>query len=295
MKGPVSYGYRRPSEARIHAGTWSVAARGNATESPDALPDWDYGTDLTIERMLGVDLGGILNDTGLDRSSVLTALLTWTSSATRLKGSGPPVELVAGPNRVACSVPGQELGGQLLLECRVVVNRIGPASDVLAPQRPGSTLWVDGHRMALEGGGSRFPTLPVPFSSTGLAGGRQGAWFLSVHAEDLSAAAGGALCLYLNNEHPAVVHMLEHPDDPSARQLSSVVKFDVTRQLVSLALEHPDLDQLPEHVPGSLGEVLHLMLLRLFPERTASVLESSRRTDPGEFEAELQARTGFLT
>lgn len=295
MRAPVSYGYLRPDPSRVQASAWSVTASDVGLTSPEALPNWDFGTDIHVERVLVVDVGGVLGDTGLAEGTALAALVTWSSSTTRIRGAGPLVELSQGLNRVMCTVPGSEAGGQLAVESRIVVRAVGGASSALAPRRPGSTLWSDSHRVLLEGSGTRFPTVPLPFSSSGLAGGRQGAWCLSVRADDLSATAAGAVCLYLNNEHPAVENMLENPDDGSAVLLAGVMRYDVLRQLVSLALEHEALDVLSAQEEGSLGNVLYNLLLRLFPDRVPAVLRTARRSDPGEFEAELQARAEFLS
>ncbi len=294
MRTPVSYGYLRPKPAAVAPGPWFVTAGVFTAPSPESLPDWDYGTSIEVERLLVVDLPALLDGSGLNGGSTVRALLVWTSSRTRVKGAGQAVELVGGLNRLECRVPGEEAGGQLTLECRVVVGSVGSGSSPLAARRSGSTLWTDTHRIILEGSGSRFPTLPVPFSTSGLAGGRAGAWMLSVQSEDLSASAAGALCLYLNVEHPIVCRMLEQPEDAASRGLSAMVQYDVTRQLVALALEHEQGGQLDEYDAGSLGEALNNLLGRLYPDRPVNALRASRRSQPGEFEAELQARAGFL-
>ena len=70
------------------------------------------------------------------------------------------------------------------------------------------------------------------------------------------------------------------------------VRFGVQRQLVSFACQHEDMDPDNEDEAGSLGELLVTLLKQLFPDFEFRTLQSDSRRNPGEFEAELQARAG---
>ena len=55
-------------------------------ESPAEIADRDYFQDLTVTRVIAVDLPGALADCGLN-DAALGAVLTWHSSLTNLRGS----------------------------------------------------------------------------------------------------------------------------------------------------------------------------------------------------------------
>jgi hypothetical protein len=294
LSQPVSFGFLRPQRSRVEAGPWTVLVEGAAAvENPEIVRDWDYMTDLRVVRALEVDLDGLRADCGLSLQSRLEAVITWQSSWTGLRGAGQTTALRNGMNTLDVELTGPSLGGRLNLEARVVLAKPGGGGP-LSPRRPGSTLWTDGTRIALEGSGMRFPVIPVPFDVAGLAGGRQGTWALTVEASDLSASGAGSVLLYLNSRHPIVQELLELPDLPRAQALQQFIHFDVARQLFVQALQHQDLDESQEYEEDSLGTLMLSLISRLFPDRELTTLRGDYRTSPGELEAEIQARLGFL-
>jgi hypothetical protein len=266
----------------------------DAREDPEILPDWDYFTDLRVARSLFVDLPQLLEDTGLDNNSVVSAVLTWHSSWTGLRGSSNPISLMDGENHLAIDLEGERLGGRLALETRIVLENASTAHP-LAPHRRGSTLWADSTRVVLEGSGARFPVVPAPFDKSGIAAGRLGAWSLSIESDDLSASSNGSLRLYLNSSHPAVNAMLSTPGSPEAQALADFIRYDVARQLMVRALTHKDLDDEVVYESDSLGEMFSTLLDGLFPDRDLATLRGDYNTASGELEAELQGRLGLMS
>lgn len=296
MTAPVSLGFLQPRADRIATGPWLLSAAGtDEVEDPHSLPDWDYSTLVRVERRLYVDVQGVLDDCGLREDSELRAVLTWHSTWTGLRGAGAAIRITDGGNVLQVAVPGELLGGQLNLEVRLVLGRKAHRIDELAPLRPGSTLWSDSTRVRLEGSGTRFPVVPVPFSQTGLAGGRRGLWCLSLEASDLADSALGSIRLYLNSEHQAVQRLLEVPDSPESQMLAAYLQFDVTRQLVLYTLRNEDLLLDVAYDAGSVGDLMSSLLVRLYPDRDLGTVRGDWRTNPGEFESELQARAGLLS
>ena len=168
MKAPVSLGFLTPDEKRIRRGDWLMSASsGEVATDPETVPDWDYFTGLEVRRSLEVDLRGALEDCGLGPDSELSAVITWHSSWTNLRGASRPQRVVDGTNSLIMDLPGEQLGGTLTLQCRIFASDSGSSSNSLAPHRPGSTLWSDELRVRLEGAGERFPTLPVDFPHRG--------------------------------------------------------------------------------------------------------------------------------
>ena len=294
MSAPVSLGYLTPQLVRIQKGPWSVIAGGVVQENTSVITDWDYSVNLVLQRELEVDLQGLLGDCRLQKGSQIYALICWTSTATRLRGAGPTTRIVEGRNVLNLELNGDQLGGDLRLEARVVLGEYVIPLTELAPDRHGNTLWSDSTSVALEGSGSRYPTLPVAFSTAGLAGGRNGLWCLVAQTGDLAASGSGSLRLYLNSENTAIQVLLEDPTAEQSKILSEFIRFDVARQMLFHGLRHEELDLRTEYEPGSIGEVLAGFIRRFFPQRELASLQGDLRTAPGELEAELQAQIGLL-
>ena len=294
MASTVSLGYLTPDPSRITAGPWSLIAGGVIQEQTLHVADWDYAVDLVVQREVVVDLSGLLTDCGLGPDTLIHGLLCWTSSATRLRGGGGPVVLTTGRNVLSLALRGEQLGGDLALDARVVLGPIHEAVNPLAPQRSGNTLWSDTTRIALEGAGARFPTLPIAFSTSGLAGGRNGLWCLTADTDELDASASGSIRLFLNSENENIQKLLAEPTAEQSRILAEVIRSDVARQMLFRALGQAELDLRIDYEPGSVGEVLAGFIRRFFPHRDMNTLRGDMRTIPGDLEAELQAQIGFL-
>ena len=72
---------------RVNPGPWKITTpAGDQLESPAEIADRDYFQDLTVTRVIAVDLPGALADCGLN-DAALGAVLTWHLSLTNLRGS----------------------------------------------------------------------------------------------------------------------------------------------------------------------------------------------------------------
>jgi hypothetical protein len=291
----VSLGYLTPDDERVTEGAWTVIAGGTAQQNITALPEWDYSVDLRVQVELNVDLDGVLADCSLGGSTDLVGIVCWNSSATRLRGVGGRSAIRQGRNILSIDIPGEQLGGELLLEARIVLGSTIEPHGELAPQKVGNTLWSTTRRVALEGSGARFPTLPVSFAATGIAGGRLALWCLLAETEDLNAAASSSLRLMLNTDHEAVVELVQQGSADQGRQFMEFMRFDVARQLVLAALEHEELDIAAQYEPGSVGEVLAGLVNKLLPHRPIGQLRADAEASRGELEAEIQAQIGLLS
>jgi hypothetical protein len=132
--------------------------------------------------------------------------------------------------------------------------------------------------------------MPVAFDQAGIAGGRNGAWALVLESVDLTASGPGSLLLYLNTSHERIRGLLGGDfSEAQSKELKDTIHYDVTRQLVTLALRHDELDEGEEFEEGTLGDLLIGILRRHFPDRDLKTLRGDYETSPGELEAELQA------
>lgn len=282
-----SPGYLLPAPGRISMTQSTVLSRG-VPQSSNVIPDWDYSADVAVEVELAVDLTGVSSDIDAQHGLRLVAAIHWTASGTGLRGAGPSVEVTDGSNTVRVTLDGARLGGILTVSPRVVFMSAA-VSGPLAPQRAGATMWSGRFTVVLEGGGVRFPTIPVPFSQTGIGGGGGGAWALDVRTSDLAASVSSAISLYLNSEHPTIAEMLANPAVDESGLILRFIEYDVTRQLLHVALTAQDLDDTVTQEPGTLGEALVNVIRRLYPARSLAELQGAMTASPGELEAELQS------
>ncbi|KRB77982.1 hypothetical protein ASE01_07340 [Nocardioides sp. Root190] len=272
---------------------FSVVVADRDHLNPDFVPDWDYFTDLRVSVDVDVDLGRCINDSGLRYDSILGVSVTWHATGSGLRGASDVLDVVGGQNSIQLDLPGAMLGGQLVLDVFLTAKFPQGFANPLAARRPGSILWTDRRTVRLEGDGSRFPMSPISFKESGIAGGLTAAWALIFDSTELYDSGLGSTRLYLNTDHPKVEALLNAPDVES-ETIARVLHADVNRAMVLQALGSEDLE-LEEDYPGeSLGELLVLAMNRNFPDVSVEQVRAMLATRPGEFEAVIQARGGFL-
>lgn len=291
---PLSVGFLLPTQERILVAEPRVrTSSGIEVSGGQAIPDWDYFTNLSVHWPTTVDLSGLLDDCTLTADARILGLVTWHASGTGMRGMGPTSVLSTGENLFTADVPGDEAGGVLHLGLRVVLAETDQHAGPLAPRRPGSILWQTTTRVVLEGAGSRFPVVQLSFAKAGIADGRRALWYLNC-GNDLEASDTGSLRLYLNTDHPAVQSMISSPSGDDSKVLAELIRGDLARQMVLHALNHDDLDLDAGYEQGTLGDMLVNLLRRCFPTRTLHDLRGDRDTDAGEFEARIQAALGVM-
>ncbi|RZL63564.1 MAG: hypothetical protein EOP29_30120 [Rhodococcus sp. (in: high G+C Gram-positive bacteria)] len=265
---------------------------GHELSSPEYVPDWDHATPLKIRAEVFVELNKCWETAGLDTGTDLGLSLVWHSSGSGLRGASTIQTVRDGRNDVSIDFEGFELGGTLTIQ--IVVTLLGAPTErrPLAAHRPGSRLRGSEKRIRLEGAGSRFPISHVSFAETGLAGGLPAAWLVLFESKELYDSGVGNMRLYMNTDHE---HVRDYVADPDLRpDLGHVLRADVNRQVVLHALQAEDLDPTATYPSESMGELLAMSFNRNFPGRTVEEIQAMLKNSPGEFEAHLQARGGFL-
>jgi hypothetical protein len=260
---------------------------------PEYLASWDYGTSLDVTAHVAVNLRACLSDIGVSSDAILGLCMTWQATGSGLRGASEVVPIRDGVNTVAMSFDGPELGGTLVIQIVLTLIRGSTDADVLSPRRPGSLLWSSERRVRLEGQGSRFPISYISFAESGLVDGLCAAWTLMFESSDLYDSGLGNMRLYLNTDHPGIKDLMAAGTDGDG-PLDDVLHADVNRQLVLQALDASELDLATDYPTDSLGELLSMSVRRNFPDRTLDEVRGLAKTSPGEFEAHLQARGGFL-
>jgi hypothetical protein len=270
-----------------------VRCQGQELVAPEFVPDWDAEVPLSLDAEIELDLDAVLASAGLAPGSVVGGLLRWHAQfGSGLRGASTPVPLRDGATTLTIDLDGSLLGGILQVDVLVVLMEAAEHGHPLCARRFGSLLWESRRKVRLEGAGSRFPVSQVSFGETGLAGGLTGAWALHFESQDLHDSGIGNLRLYLNTDHPAVQDYLDAPDDVS--WMSAVLRQDVLRQMVLQAIHHEELDLDAAYPSDSMGELLAMTVRRNFPYSTLDEVRAMSRNSPGEFEASLQGRSGFL-
>ena len=257
------------------------------------FPEWDSATDLKLSRSVHLDYQRIWTSCSLATDDRVAVIAEWTSEGTSLRGTSA-IEAIGygdgGDRTISLQVRGGELGQALLLRTRLILlPGKGKSESRLAPRLPGSILWKDEFRVALEGKGSRFPMEPIDFDQ--LSGvPREASWHLSwmPHEPELPLSATVRLCL--NSRRESVIQAVG-AQTPSAVQqtIRRVIFWDVGRRLVKGMLENPEFKgDMGGYSPGSLGQAVTSLIEVYLHGETVEGLRSLQKAQPDLFETRLQ-------
>ena len=289
MKVPVAPFLTPPSDAVSHGG-WFITSEAGDTPLTAEIAHWDYQTILALAAPVSVDRVRVTDACSLGLDSGLAVLVMARSTHTRTERLVSRLEV---PHRdrfdlaVEFEIHGAELGGRLILETQLVVVDPRPLNG-LAPWQPGSIIWRAQHHTDLEGIGAQFPTDSADFRLTHQADPKAG-WELRVDLSDPDALFMSAVRLTLNSGHPAVARLLQGARDDRTDQLLRTLNWDVTRQLVYLALNSDDVascDIDPEAL--SVASVLRNLLAAIWPRESVMTLRTWAVQDASRLEVHLQ-------
>lgn len=298
MRTPVAPTYLVPTGDCVEASAWTDEGGAVIGESVD---HWDPATELRFTRAVTVDLDAVREQCRLGPDAAFALIATWRApTRTRLGDVGDLVELgnlgglVRAP--VTVTIPGRESGGRLDLTTRLVMRSAGTDASPISPRRPGTVLWTETDRVALEGSAARFPMAATDF--TVLARVPDGAaWFIEWDPQDLEAPVLGGLRLLLNSEHPRIVSAVRTAsDDPAAPIVRSMIECDVARHLVRTALDNETFLRTAEGFPDeSVGRLLIDLVAMVWPGIPLPALRARALQDPARIDAEVQAALGVAT
>ena len=297
--------YRRPLN-RVDADKWQLGATAGEP-LPMALPDWDYTTDITMSRVVQVDLAGVREDCGLPADVGLRLSVRYWPSTSLIKRSGFREALPTRGDKVVCEVrvaaEGSELGGELTIETLLELASDLPYSDPFVATRAGSILWSDQTRMHLEGSAGLLPVAPVSFREAGLPAGA--AWYVSMDGGDWQQAAMGSLLVLLNEDNPVIRGALEAEKKDAPGDLWGLLEVDIVCDLVGRALDDEAFLDEPVTEQDDNGQGITMAglvraLVRTYlarpgegAEQATKRLHDERRRDPSRFRAGVQNGIGF--
>jgi hypothetical protein len=294
MRIPVVPFLTPPQEAIIHGG-WLLCAVDGDIALPNELSHWDYQTVLRLAAPVSVDRRAVTKACQIEWESGLAVLVMARSSHTNAELLAARLDVPLSDTfdlAVELCLEGHELGGRLTLETLLVSTRPKPLGP-LAPQHPGSILWRRTHWSDLEGAGAQFPTDTIDFAATGR--NPRAGWELRIELTDPGARFMSGARLTLNSGHPAVEKLLRGEKDEGTEQLLRTLNWDVTRQMVHLALRSEDVAAL-ELDPDALSVagVLRNLLAVIWPLESIVTLRHWLDDEPNRIEVHLQNHCGLL-
>ena len=273
---------------------WVVRTPSGDEPLGEDVRGWDFQSILHLGAVVAVDVTTVRSACHLGPGTHLVLVVTAASSNTKMRG---PVarRIVEDGADMSLDVllHGHELGGRLILDTLLVATSIDRA-DLLSPTVEASILWR--HRKAswLEGDASRFPTEVADLSGPPFFAPRA-LWFLDLHPEDLDAAAMGAVRLVLNEGHPVVARILAGDSSPESAAAIGTLRWDITRQLVSVALTNEEfMERAGLFEEGTLGFMLAALISSHWPGESVGALRQRLFSERARFERELQDRSGLF-
>lgn len=282
MKRKLSYGYPLPSEEAAEIEDFSfIVGEIVVGEDSNQEPAWDYETPITCTVSLNADLPRILEESGLQdpgepedgKLPRLGVALSWSSSATKLRGASNRKELTDGSNSLDLVVDGQILGGTLSVKAIItLLEDIQFDDDRIAPSSEGTLLWTsDELHLPLEGSGTRFTMTPVSFKEAGVEP-TDAMWLVQL-ADQMETPISSGVRVLVNVANPITKSMLENPNTPEAESWQQVLETEVMTLLVHhgvAGLRENDFDT-PMEI-GSLGEGIQAIMGSFFPNETPADL-----------------------
>lgn len=295
--------YRRPL-GRVHAEPWR-SDNVTGTPLPAALPAWDYSTDVTMARVVQIDLAELHEDCGLPIDAPLQLCVRFWPSTSLIRRSAFREELPSHNDKAICTpqitAEGVDLGGFLTIETTLEIAAELPHASPFVATRAGSILWSDQTKIHLEGAAGLLPIAPVSFREAGLPEGA--AWYVSMDGGDWQQAAMGSLLVLLNEDNVMVRQAMDTNKDASAGLLWGMLEADIITDLVGRALDDEGfVDETPSDDPD--GDVTMAGLVRALVrtylarpgedvEQSIKRLRDERRRDPSRFRANVHAGVRF--
>jgi hypothetical protein len=256
---------------------------------------WDPFTELALARAVTVNVDVVRTQCRLGKQSTFAVIATWRApTRTRLGGASARIDLgdLTGVVRAPLSltIAGRETGGRLDLTTQLVLRSPGPDPTTISPRRPGSILWTETQRVALEGGAARFPTAAADFSSIARVPDNA-AWYLDWDPHDLSQPVMGGLRLLVNKANERVVSAVRTASaDPASSTVRAFILVDVARQVIRGSVENEQFIAAPDSFPdNSIGRMARDLIATIWPGLTVDAVRARALSQAPRFETEIQA------
>ena len=141
--------------------------------------------------------------------------------------------------------------------------------------------------MKLEGEADRFPIITLDFDKEQWLH-ENALWALRWTPDDYTAAAGHAVQLLINTEHPTYSTIREPTEQKRKNPLVSTLYWDVARQMLEHGIDDEDYHTLDGWPEGSIGAVIANLVELWFPRQDLDGLRQMRSKRPQEFHSTVQ-------
>lgn len=283
------------AEQGIEPASWLIRIepeQQQAAPLPDAIPGWDYQSDIELSRIIELDVDKLRSGIGLsENDGAIDALVSLSTGETRKVSRIVWRETLPGQGKAALSptivIEGGEMSSGFTLVTELIMSSPPTTLGNLVAKKPGSRLWSDEIAVDLEGTLSRFPMEVCDFSETFSEPGLANApWYLSWYSENPEASFLGAVRVVINSRRENILKRIESCDPDTVSMLMS----DVAIQMCSGMLQNDIfVEGYGDFAEDSLGGVVSSWLELALPGRGIEGCKSMLKNDPSRFNASLQA------
>ena len=282
---------------QLIATPWQLHVRGEPVELQSFVEGWDPSVDLEFRRTIQMDPAMVRETTGLGRASKVRLLAGWYCDATRSRCFTSELDVSLRDDdpldiEVSCEVAGRDVAVSIALETRLILIRASGDSSEISATATGASLWDDELRIPLEGVASRFPTEWIDF--THAAYPNEAAWYLDWDPSRPEYSVLGGMRLYLNSSHPRLPRLLK-PTAPECAVLWQTIRIEIARLIVRGGLASDEfVENSDSFEDETVGAAIRRLVNVVFVGDSVHAARDLMVRDPGRFDAQLQARLGYL-
>lgn len=276
------------SSEAVEFGPWMRATGNEWHPLGRVVPEWDYLTELHLQRTVRVHKAKLLESTGISDQAILRWSVSWRWADRRVARPCLVMPVECDIEQVIdVHIPGSEVGPSIELLTRIVLGEERMSYRPGTAHAVGSILCQDVCPIDLMGSRARFPVSIVYFENAhnldALA-----SCALSIDA-DYTAPVHGALELWINAADKELVAALQDASSDRARALVEQVHEYVVAAMLRRAVR--DADELLSHgwEPESLGRILVELANRTQGELLG--LKALHDKEPRAFESVLSGES----
>ena len=237
-------------------GPWNVQWNGSVAPLGSVLDGWASGDDVTISRIVRLDLDEIRTECGISADATLGLSVSWISDSTKIRQRIYLNRSLSNRNEIEVVLPGDRIGGTVEISTSLIVVASPVMKEKWIAQLPGSILVKDVDKVTLEGEGSMFPMAVVDFD--GRVYDSSASWFVET-STDLEANFSATFQVMVNEKDKALVKAIEE-DKPSRDQVNILDNMEsgVMQVVLELAYTLKNRGDLLdfEYGDGTVGETL---------------------------------------
>lgn len=294
MNSRVAFPFLTLGDHAIEASAWMLKLNDfEQRPAGDYLPDWDYASRMSLQRIVSLNREQAAADLEIDQSHLALSLCVRVGTgAGRLPRSIISQQIRSFDNGVDTvtldmDIPGHVLSSVLDLMTEIVIEEPPAEFGGLSPSKSFERVWHDTLRVRLEGEEPRFP-IEVADLDTLLAGGiaTSAPWYVHWSPADWSRDFHGSMRLYLNKDHSDFIKRVTEGDPETLRAIMADVMGQVCERFLSL----DQYEVLAKGVEeGSLGSQAVSWIKAAWPDRDLGFVQSQLKSRPGTFRAAIHA------